>query len=185
MNVTTPTQTRPGGRSARIRSSVHRAVEELLAEGPADALTIPVVASRAGVHATTVYRRWGSMGELLAAVATSSFTGDIVAPDTGSLRGDLEQWVGDVATDLKDPDVIVLMRAAIGTAGPDGSGACVADRGVQLEAMIERDHARGNEVPQVQHAADMLLGPLYYRALFKTSPGEPAWARTLVDELLD
>src|SRR4051812_6853411 len=48
----TPSHTRPGGRSARIRVAVHRAVEELLAEGPAEALTIPLIAAHAGVHPT-------------------------------------------------------------------------------------------------------------------------------------
>ena len=39
--------TRPGGRSARVRGAVHRAVEELLAEGPPETLTMPLVAARA------------------------------------------------------------------------------------------------------------------------------------------
>jgi AcrR family transcriptional regulator len=54
MTAPTSVTTRPGGRSARVRAAVHRAVEELLAEGPAEALTVPVIAARAGVHATTV-----------------------------------------------------------------------------------------------------------------------------------
>src|SRR5664279_5180156 len=100
-STATPTHhgTRPGGRSARVRAAVHRAVEELLVEEVGDALTIPAVAARAGVHATTLYRRWGSIGELLADVATSRFSGEIVVPDAGSLRGDLERWAADVATD--------------------------------------------------------------------------------------
>ncbi len=70
-------QPRPGGRSARVRAAVHRAVGELLADEPAEALTIPAIAARAGVHATTVYRRWGSVAQLLADVATSRFSGDV------------------------------------------------------------------------------------------------------------
>jgi AcrR family transcriptional regulator len=104
VTVPAPSQSRPGGRSARVRAAVHRAVEELLAQDGGEPLTIPHIAARAGVHATTIYRRWGSLAELLSAVATSRFSGDIVVPDTGSLRGDLERWVGDVATDLADPD---------------------------------------------------------------------------------
>src|SRR5215218_7182335 len=100
MPTPTPTQTRPGGRSARVRAAVHRAVEELLAQDGTEPLTIPVIAARAGVHPTTLYRRWGSLSELMAAVATSRFSGDIVVPDTGTLRGDLERWVADVAADL-------------------------------------------------------------------------------------
>jgi AcrR family transcriptional regulator len=176
--------TRPGGRSARVRAAVHRAVEELLAEGPAEALTVPVIAARAGVHPTTVYRRWGSLGELLAAVATSRFSGDIVVPDTASLRGDLERWVSDVAADLADPDVLALMRATVGAAGAEGGTACVSDRHAQLAAMLERERSRGGVVPDVEHAADALLGPLYYRAIFTGSHIEAEWARELVGALL-
>jgi AcrR family transcriptional regulator len=176
--------TRPGGRSARVRAAVHRAVEELLVEGVGDALTVPVVATRAGVHATTLYRRWGSIGELLADVATSRFTGDVVVPDTGGLDGDLRRWAADVATDLADPDVLALMRATIGAGGEQGACACRGDREEQLAAMIERERARGNPAPTVERAADALLAPLYYRAIFTERPGTPEWARGLVAHLL-
>ena len=83
-----------------MRAAVHRAVEELVAESPSADLTMPTIAARAGVHPTTVYRRWGSLADLLAEVATSRFSGDIVVPDTGTLEGDLERWTADVAVDL-------------------------------------------------------------------------------------
>lgn len=175
---------RPGGRSARVRAAVHRAVEELLGEEAGDALTVPAVAARAGVHATTLYRRWGSVGELLADVATSRFSGEIVVPDTGGLSGDLRRWAADVATDLSDPDVLALMRATLGAGGEQGACACRGDREEQLAAMIERERARGNAVPTVEHAADVLLGPLYYRAIFTPRAGTSEWARGLVDHLL-
>jgi AcrR family transcriptional regulator len=181
--VPTVTPLRPGGRSARVRAAVHHAVEELLAEGPSEALTMPVIAARAGVHPTTVYRRWGSLADLLADVATSRFSGDIVVPDTGTLRGDLERWAAAVATDLADPDVLALMRATIGS-GPDGGCACVADRQDQLAAMLDREAARGGQPPSVNATADLILGPLYYRALFLGEPADATWARGLVSTLL-
>jgi AcrR family transcriptional regulator len=166
-----------------VRVAVYLAVEELLAEGPSEALTIPVIAARAGVHPTTVYRRWGSLGELLGDVAISRFSGDIIVPDTGTLRGDLERWATDVATDLADPDVLALMRATVGT-GPGGGNACIADRHAQLTAILERERSRGGDPPDVERAADALLGPLYYRAIFTGHPAEPGWARELVAALL-
>ncbi|NUS17663.1 MAG: TetR/AcrR family transcriptional regulator C-terminal ligand-binding domain-containing protein [Streptomyces sp.] len=181
--MTAAAQTRPGGRSARVRAAVHRAVAELVAAGPGEPLTIPVVAARAGVHATTVYRRWGSVPQLLADVATSRFSGDVVVPDSGTLAGDLERWMADVATDLADPDVLALMRATIGS-GPEGGCACAADRHEQLAAIIERERARGGTAPDVERAVDMLLGPLYYRAVFSNQPASGDWARGLVAALL-
>lgn len=181
--ATNTTATRPGGRSARKRAAVHRAVEELLAEKPAEEVTLPLIAQRAGVHPTTVYRRWGSLADLLGDVASSRFSGDIVVPDTGSLREDLERWAIDVATDLKDPDALALIRATLG-ACPDGGCACVGDREAQLEAIFERERARGGTAPDAAVAADRLLGPLYYRAVFSLQPVETPWVRELVRALL-
>jgi AcrR family transcriptional regulator len=180
---------RPGGRSARVRASVHRAVEDLVAEGVRiEDLTIPVIAARAGVHATTVYRRWGSVAELLASVAEHRFTGDVVVPDTGSLGADLERWATDVARDLADPDTLALMRASIG-AGETASCACTADRRTQIAAVLERETARGGDVPAVDAVVDGLLAPLYYSALFVPAhddgPAPGDRVRALVGKLLD
>jgi len=177
--------TRPGGRSARVRAAVHAAVRDMLAEQGSEGLTVQAVADRADVHATTLYRRWGSMAELLADVASSRFSGPgdrIVVPDTGDLRADLRLWAAAVATDLADPDVLTLMRAAIGSSEVGGC-QCLGDRIEQLDAILDREHERGGKRMDVQHAADVLLAPLYYRAVFTPTPGTPAWARSLVDTL--
>jgi AcrR family transcriptional regulator len=177
---------RPGGRSARVRAAVHTAVTELLSEDTGEVLTIPLIAARAGVHATTLYRRWGSVADLLADVARSKFggaNGEFVVPDTGTLREDLRQWAADVAVDLADPDVLLLMRATIG-AGEQGGCLCRGDRIGQLAAIIQRGSERGEEHPSVEHAEDALLAPLYYRAIFTETPSTPEWARSLVDHLL-
>ncbi|OKH99711.1 TetR family transcriptional regulator [Streptomyces sp. CB02923] len=175
---------RPGGRSSRIRAAVHRAVRELVAAEGSEPLTIPVVAARAGVHATTVYRRWGSVGDLLADVASSRFSGDLVVPDTGSLRGDLERYASDLAKDLGDPDTLALVRATIGTAGGQGAAACSGERQQTLDAVLERDRARGHRPPPLERATDAVLAPLYYRAVFTDLPLTPEWTVGLVSALL-
>ena len=72
-----PTMTRPGGRSAKVTAAVHQAVLDLLAAG--EPLTIPQVAARAGVNATSVYRRWGDVPALLADTALVARTLTAVA----------------------------------------------------------------------------------------------------------
>ncbi|MFD7284611.1 TetR/AcrR family transcriptional regulator C-terminal ligand-binding domain-containing protein [Streptomyces sp. NPDC059863] len=178
------TGTRPGGRSARVRAAVHRAVKELIADEANEQVTIPVIAARAGVHATTVYRRWGTVAELLADVMTSRFSGDFVVPDTGSLRGDLERYTYDLAKDLCDPDTLALVRATIGTGGEQGAAACRGERQRQLEAILEREQARGNQPPTLERTTDAVLAPLYYRAVFTNDPLTPEWTHTLVSHLL-
>lgn len=98
-------------------------------------------------------------------------------------RGDLQRWAGAVATDLADPDVLALMRAAVGS-GPDGGCARIADRQAQVTAILEREESRGGQPPTMQRAADTILGPLYFRAIFIGEPAEPGWARELVAALL-
>lgn len=178
------TGSRPGGRSARVRAAVHRAVKELVADEAGEPLTIPVVAGRAGVHAATVYRRWGTVGELLADVATSRFSGGIAVPDTGSPREDLERCASDLAEDLCDPYTLALVRATIGTGGEQGAAACPGERRQQLEAMLEREQARGGQPPSLERAADAVLAPLHYRAVFADEPLALEWTRTLVSHLL-
>ncbi|WP_037840743.1 TetR-like C-terminal domain-containing protein [Streptomyces sp. NRRL F-5126] len=181
---TSGTASRPGGRSAKVRAAVHRAVQVVVSEDSLDVLTIPVIAARAGVHATTVYRRWGTVGDLLADVATSRFSGDLVVPDTGSLRGDLERYALDLAKDLGDPDTLALVRATIGTGGEQGAAACRGEREQGLEAILGRERARGGQSPALEHTTDGILAPLYYRAVFTDLPLTTEWARDLVARLL-
>ena len=61
--MTASTSSRPGGRSAKVRDAVYTAVGQLMGEGAA--VTVPAVAQRAGVNATSVYRRWGDIETLL------------------------------------------------------------------------------------------------------------------------
>ncbi len=71
---------------------------------------------------------------------------------------------------------------------PARAGRCwcpaTADRHAQLAAILERERSRGGIPPDVEHAADALLGPLYYRALITGHPADPGWARELVHTLL-
>ncbi|GAA3236394.1 TetR/AcrR family transcriptional regulator [Streptomyces lavendulae] len=80
---------RTGGRSARVRTQVVEAVGTLLVESGYDALTVDAVAERAGVHRTTVYRRWRDVGGLLADVLDAAADDGWRPADTGSLEDDL------------------------------------------------------------------------------------------------
>ncbi|MFJ5221414.1 TetR-like C-terminal domain-containing protein [Streptomyces sp. NPDC088400] len=77
-----------------------------------------------------------------------------------------------------------MSQRTIGAAGEQGAGACTGERRQQLQAMLEREQARGNETPAVERVADALLAPLYYRAVFTDQALTPEWTRTLVSHLL-
>jgi AcrR family transcriptional regulator len=65
-------------------------LEELAAVGYA-ALTVENVARRAGVHKTTIYRRWKDRESLIADALSGQIASEIPVPDTGALETDLRE----------------------------------------------------------------------------------------------
>ena len=84
MGVSTAEQRRrPGGRSAEKRAAVLAATLDLLAEVGPDGLAIGAVAQRAGVHETSIYRRWGTR-ERLALEAMAELSGNLLPGGSAS-----------------------------------------------------------------------------------------------------
>ena len=61
---------RTGGRSALVLAAVKSAVEELVNERGAERVTVPMIAERAGLNPTSIYRRWGDLPSLINDVST-------------------------------------------------------------------------------------------------------------------
>ncbi|MEU8499134.1 TetR/AcrR family transcriptional regulator [Streptomyces lavendulae] len=110
---------RTGGRSARVRSQVVEAVGTLLVESGYDALTVDAVAERAGVHRTTVYRRWRDVGGLLADLLDAAADDGWRPADTGSLEDDLTALNQEVYEALRPGGA----DAADGSGSGSGSGS--------------------------------------------------------------
>ena len=191
--MTKPVNARPGGRAARVRAQVHRAVVELVREGMAD-LTLPAVADRAGVSASTLYRRWGSVPALLDDVAAAGPARTAPLPDTGALETDLQAYARAVADALAGPLGGLLLRTAVlaatrpgGHLAPNAAlgvpSPVLAERRTQLQHLLDRATARGEDAPSVDDLLDVVVAPLYLRALFGPAP-DHMQADALVDRLL-
>jgi AcrR family transcriptional regulator len=186
----TPSPTRrPGGRSARVRSAVHEAVTQLVAERGYGAFAVADVAARAGVADTSVYRRWGTLEALLMDVVVSRLTEHSPVPDTGTLEGDLRSFATGAAADVTGPDGLALLRTVVTAlaAGPDGVSArdrYLAVRSEQLQGMLERARARGEAAPDVLDVLDGILAPIYVRVLFGVVPLTTDYIHGLVDNTL-
>ncbi|MDR3661755.1 MAG: TetR/AcrR family transcriptional regulator [Mycobacterium sp.] len=81
-----------------------------------DRMTMDDLAARAGVGKAAIYRRWSSKGEVVAQAIAHwrRSLGPASAPDTGSLRGDLDALV-DAVPDY-DADEIDMFRVVMGVA---------------------------------------------------------------------
>jgi len=85
---------------------------ELLAEIGYDRLTIDSVAARAHSSKTTIYRRWSGKAELIVD-ALNCLRGSPPVPDTGTLRGDLEEIAHLGTDDRFDAQLMIGLITAL------------------------------------------------------------------------
>ncbi|MFI6041594.1 TetR/AcrR family transcriptional regulator [Nocardia sp. NPDC051321] len=183
------TSSRPGGRSARVRASVHRAVTELVAETGYGNFTVGEVATRAGVADSSIYRRWGTLEALTTDVALTWLTTNSPIPDTGSLDTDLRAYATGVARDVSGPDGLAVLRLIIalsqsGEAGARARDQFLTERRSQLQHMLDRANARGEHPPQALDVLDHILAPIYLRTLFGMGTVSSSDIDALVDRVL-
>jgi AcrR family transcriptional regulator len=164
----TPVRRRTGGRSARIREQVFGAVlEELVANG-LSGLTMPAISQRAGVHPTTLYRRWPDPESVaLDAIRDRSDT-HVAIPDTGAFAGDLARFLTDLDTYVRSPLGRALLALQLATRGEADRirQAFWRERFERAAVMIERAAARG-EIPAQTPARQLLefaIAPVYLHA---------------------
>ncbi|QUQ63834.1 TetR family transcriptional regulator [Kutzneria sp. CA-103260] len=155
---------------------MHDAVRGLLAEGR-DPVTVREVSERSGVSEVTIYRRWGTVESLMLDVAITQLTEEAPFPDTGDLRRDLLDWVSGVAASVKSPEGFALYRALAAATSPLGgnhSDQARADAAMylrrrtdQMQAVFDRAAAAaGTTPPSVARVFDLVLAPVYLRAIF-------------------
>jgi len=176
--MTSSPQRRPGGRTARIRTQVHEAVLAELGEHGYDGLTIDAVAARADVHRTTVYRRWGDVGGLLADVLDAAGDDDWRPPDTGSLQGDLAALNHEIqdALTMEPPIVAALIAASFRSDKAElAQRRLWEDRYTRCEIVVTRAVRRG-ELPPNTDARPLLIAataPIYHHLVLLRTPADP------------
>ena len=173
---------RPGGRSARVQAAVHAAVNALQDEGGRASLTVPLIAARAGVTPSTVYRRWGDLADLLADVAVEHMRPDAEPPDTCSLAGDLHAWSEQYLDEMTSGVGRAMVRDVLaGTGQPGGQPMpcrCFEFTASQIEAILARARQRGEaDVPTADALMDAVVAPIIYRLLFAPQPPDVDWLR--------
>jgi len=183
---------RPGGRSARVRAAVLRATLEELAEKGYRSLGFEGIASRAGVHKTTIYRHWPTQDALIKE-ALLAHTGEAApVPDTGSLRGDLIEFGKAMVENITSPLYEGVIRTLVSEAGKDRALSEMGrdfwqERFEMAREIIRRAIARGElgEGTDPNLLLDVFLGPLYLRLLITREPLDEAFTERVVEFLLD
>lgn len=183
-----PGRPRDAGRDRAILDST---LKILQAQGYAG-LTIEGVAADAKVGRPTIYRRWPSKPALAVAALVTSNRLALPAPDTGSLRGDL------VAVQLRQVELISSPQGRRVTAGlvaelvtdPELADTYVnqylVPRRATVWQVLQRGVDRGELVADTDFAFvyDLLMGPLFMRAVVWGQPLEDDAAERTVDVVL-
>lgn len=156
-------------RRAQADAAILAAARQLLADVGYDRISIAEVARRAGVAKTTIYRRWPSRRELLAA-ALDGLNPSLEFPDSGSLRGDLELLVSQA--DLGIDQLQVMSSLLASTARDDGLLAeywqrYVAARRAALRQPLERAQQRGELRGDLdlELLVDLAAGAILYQVI--------------------
>ena len=170
-----------------MRAAVIAATLELLAEGGPAALSVSAVATRSGVHETTIYRRWGTRDRLMFDAVIELSAELLPLPDTGSIRGDLQAFGLGLVAYGASPLGQGVLRSFAAVVDDDETAVMRADfwpaRFDQMSVLVERAKERG-ELPAAADARSLLevfLAPIHFRLLLTRETIDPAFLRTLAD----
>jgi AcrR family transcriptional regulator len=182
---------RVNGRSARVRQSVIESTLELIREGGIDQLTVAQVASRSGVHETSIYRRWGSREKLLVEAILDLSESDLPVPDSGSFREDLTILATELCRYLSTPlglAVAQLLSWPVkDLAVAEMQGGVWRERTAAAAVVVKRAIDRG-EVPEntdPRLVIELLVAPIHWRALVLKEELGPDLAVTLAKAVFD
>jgi AcrR family transcriptional regulator len=168
---------RPRGRGPKVRAAVLAATLAELAERGCAALTVEGVARRAGVHKTTVYRRWRDRESLVVDALTDLIATEVPVPDSGDIATDLRALARALVQWLTSPAGQAVLAAVLSDTFRVPELAEVkrrffADRFRRAEPVVTRALARG-ELPPGTDPAEVvkaLIAPIYLRLLITAEP---------------
>jgi AcrR family transcriptional regulator len=171
-----------------VRHAVFEATLAELIEVGYTAMTIERVAARAGVHKTTIYRRWADKDSLLAETLHGLVEEPIPAVDTGSLHSDLHAYAGAIVALLAGPVGRVARTALTSDAMRAPEIAAFKDslfatrRPVSSEIArraIDRGELDAGTDPHL--LIDFLVAPVYFRLMLSEEPLDADLARRVAD----
>lgn len=182
---------RTGGRSARVRQAVLEATTQTVAERGADAVNIGEIARQAGVHDTSIYRRWPTKEHLIFDALLDYSQERLPIPDTGTLRADLVAYMALVINYSATPIAQALIKAMAVTRDDAAMAAGRAQfwqfRFDQTRVMLDRAVTRGELAPDTDPLAalELITGALYFRLLLTREPFDDDIAGHFVDVLIN
>ncbi len=183
-----PTELDP--RVERSRRVIMEATLDELGEVGYGALSIESVARRAGVGKATVYRHWDGKLDLVtdSLVTLKSI---IRPPEGGTVRERITMLLAALATAMSDSRWSSCLPAMVSAASRDDAlrrfhHSFTAERRKVLADLVREGIEAGelDEVTDPVLAADLLVGPIFYRRLMTAEPYPADEVGRIVDAVL-
>jgi len=178
-------------RSRASHQAMLKAALELLSEVGFEAMSIEVIAARAGVGKTTIYRRYSSKYELVAD-AIESIREEVLIPDTGNLWSDIDALIENAAQITLTPLGKQTVAMIIGSASSNPGFAQIywekylQPRRKSFAVIIERAKTR-NEIPtdlDSDLVFDTMSGIMLYALIFPPIESWTTYVRRALSLLL-
>jgi AcrR family transcriptional regulator len=153
-------------------------------------MSMDELAQRAGVSKATIYRRWPSKERLvLEALNQAMRPFDLI--DTGSLRGDLDDYLGELARRMATGRASDVLPDLIAASVRDPNLRASLDEYIRhrrqpLQTILVRGLERGELAvdTDVEVLIDALIGPFVYRRLLSHDPLDAAFVERLLRTVL-
>ncbi|MFE9322261.1 TetR-like C-terminal domain-containing protein [Nocardia sp. NPDC052278] len=166
-------------------------LSEIMNGTPVHAVSVAAVARLAGIHETSVYRRWKTRERMILDALTTRSQASLVVPDHGSLREDLTDLMKQACDYLGSPVGRSLLQMSVASAdNPAASEArrlYFESRLRAMEPVVERAITRG-EVHSGIAAIDVLeplFATIQMRVILTGRPITPDLPEKLVNVVVD
>lgn len=179
---------KPLKRRKEPHQAVLKAAFRLLGQVGYAGITMDALAKEAGVGKPTLYRWWSSKAEVLLEAVVADAGEALPAPDTGSLRGDLEAYLVRLFG-LLEAGGAVIARSLIAESGLDPAFAArfrdtfVASRRDEVATLLDRWSSQLRARQNREAMLDAFFGPVWYRLLLHEPLGSGE-AIAMVDQFL-
>jgi AcrR family transcriptional regulator len=170
-------KSRPGGRTARTQAAVFAATLAELVDNGYTQTSVEAIAQRAGVHKTTVYRRWRTKDQLIADALADAAESRTEVVDSGDIDADMRSLARAVAITITSREGHATVRAIVAGAPSSPEMGRVLERfwasraavvAPIIEAAIVRD-----QLPSTTSSTELMkyiAAPLFYQLLMTDEP---------------